>query len=385
MKSQGSSSTSLTAMGLVAVMGLALGGGCKGDQPKATPEPPAATTAGATARPPRMNRPNPMGAGRDPQVMKDFRIDTCYYGTLSLRAARDAYLASLGKDEPSPKKLPSFGAAAPPPHPGAPGATAAPAARPPGAGSAAPGPVPGERRPDLMRGMPYERHSRACSALVVLKEPPMGDLDAAATAYAPFVVDLAKDITAAQQYYQREEYTKDSFAKGKELDKKLRAEFAKLDETQEKFGAAIEAWRKAHPPDVSKMDDGEKLGRAVLDDARDTYMMMIMKKVDGDAWKGQLDKLDKAITTLRTYGQAHDADPWSKFVIPPVDVFAKSLKEAKPTADKTFDGEAFLGLVNSYVATFDGRQRALARAAMIKASASASPSAEPPPAAPSPP
>ena len=45
----------------------------------------------------------------------------------------------------------------------------------------------------------------------------MGDVDAALAAFAPFAVELAKDIATAQNYYQREEYKKDSFAKGKEL------------------------------------------------------------------------------------------------------------------------------------------------------------------------
>ena len=71
---------------------------------------------------------------------------------------------------------------------------------------------------------PHERNARACTAAMALKEPAMGDVDAAVATYATFAIELAKDITAAHQYYVREEYKNDSFAKGKELDKKLRDE-----------------------------------------------------------------------------------------------------------------------------------------------------------------
>ncbi len=155
----------------------------------------------------------------------------------------------------------------------APPAPPKPAAAPSGSASAGPA---GEHRPDVAMRMPHERNARACTAAVALKEPAMGDVDAALAAFAPFAVELAKDITTAQQYYSREEYTKDAFAKGKELDKKLRDEFSKLDELQEKLRAALGAWRKDHAPDASKMADGEKLrGRPALDDAREVFLMLV--------------------------------------------------------------------------------------------------------------
>src|SRR5262249_49654977 len=150
----------------------------------------------------------------------------------------------------------------------------------PGASAAAP---PAEvRRPDFATRMPHERNARACSIAVTLKEPAMGDVDGAIAAYAPFASELAKDIAQAAQYYQKEEYKKDSFVKGKELDKKLREGFAKLDEMQEKLRTATTAWRKDHAPDASKMEEGEKLSRAALEDARELYMLVILKKADGE-------------------------------------------------------------------------------------------------------
>lgn len=377
MKSLGS----LVPVGLVA---LAMSGvaGCKKDEP---PKPdPAATTVRPSSSGVRnkLNTRNPMGpvAKIDPQAMKDYRLDVCYYGTLSLRQARDAYLASLGKDEPSEKKIPSFGIPTPPSaQPAASGAASAsgapkapPAPRPSASaaasGAASAGPVPAmpERRPhDGMRA-PHERNARACTAAVALKEPAMGDVDTAVNAYATFALELAKDIAAAHTYYSREEYKKDSLAKGKELDKKLREQFGKLDEMQSKLGAAIAAWRSQHPADASKMEEGEKVARAALDDAREVFTLVAFKKADGDAWKGAVDKLDKSIAALKTFSEGHAADPWAKIMLAPFDVFAKTVKESKITADKTFDSEAFLGLVANFTGLIEARQRAVSRQAMAR-------------------
>src|SRR6185437_8154906 len=132
MKSQGS----LVPMGLIALT-LGVGAGCKGKEEPPKPDPAVQAPASARPMPARMNTRNPMGPIRvDPQEIKNYRVDVCYYGTLSLRQARDAYLASLGKDEPSEKKIPYFGtptsgtlpgvaAAKASPKPAAPGAPAA--------------------------------------------------------------------------------------------------------------------------------------------------------------------------------------------------------------------------------------------------------------------
>src|ERR1700690_1813611 len=121
---------------------LVMGAGCSKDEPpKPDPSKLAASAASSAGR--RLNNRNPMGptAKIDPQTMKDYRLDVCYYGTLSLRQARDSYLASLGKDEPSEKKIPTFGIAAPPPA-GPPAASGAPPA-----GPAAKAPAPPAKAP----------------------------------------------------------------------------------------------------------------------------------------------------------------------------------------------------------------------------------------------
>jgi hypothetical protein len=373
MKSLGS----LVPVGLIA-LALSSVAGCKKDEPpKPDPAATAARPASSNVRN-KLNTRNPMGpiAKIDPQAMKDYRLDVCYYGTLSLRQARDAYLASLGKDEPSEKKIPSFGipAAPSPAQPAASGAASAgaapkaPAAKPAASGSASAGPVPPlpERRPDGMIRAPHERNARACTAAVALKEPAMGDVDTAINAYASFALELAKDIAAGHTYYSREEYKKDNLAKGKELDKKLREQFAKLDEMQSKLGAAISAWRAQHPIDTSKMEEGEKVSRAALDDARDVFTLVAFKKADGEAWKSATDKLDKSIAALKAFSDGHAADPWAKIMLAPFEVFAKTVKESKVTADKTFDSDAFLTLVSNFTGLVEARQRAISRQAMAR-------------------
>ncbi|APR81217.1 Hypothetical protein A7982_06564 [Minicystis rosea] len=367
----------------VGLIALTLSGvaGCKKDEP---PKPdPASTARPASSARSKLNTRNPMGpvAKIDPQAMKDYRLDVCYFGTLSLRQARDAYLASLGKDEPSEKKIPSFGIPAPTAAAAASGSAAAgpsgapkapPAPKPTavasasGAASAGPIPVGPDRRPDVMVRAPHERNARACTAAIALKEPPMGDVDAAVNGFATFAVELAKDITTAHQYYAREEYKKDSFAKGKELHKKLVEQFAKLDELQGKLGTALTAWRSQHPADITKMEEGEKVARAALDEAREVYTLVAFKKADGEAWKTATDKLEKSIAALKTYSDGHAADPWAKIMLAPFEVFAKTVKESKVTADKTFESEAFLNLVSNFTGLVEARQRAISRHAMAR-------------------
>jgi Protein of unknown function (DUF3829) len=368
MKSYGSS----LGLGLL-VLALGVGVSCKKKEeavPK--PDPAAGVTSATPAVPPNRHPPRAPGARLDPQVNKEHRLEYCYYGTFSLRQARDAYFASLGKDEPSAKKIPSLGA---PPLPGAPGAApgtpAATPAKPPAAGPAAPaarapdaGPAPIDRRLDPSVRLPHERNARSCTAALALKEPPMPDVDAQMAIFAPFAVELAKDISAAQTYYQQGDYSKDSFARGKELDKKLRDEFGKLDDLSDKLGAALAAFHKDHPPDPSKMEEGEKTARASVDAARDVFMLIATKKADGDAWKAALEKLDKSAEALKSYTEAHPVDMWGKIIGAALDPFVKTVKGAKITPDKSVDSDAYLTLIANFTALLEGRLRAGSRAAM---------------------
>jgi hypothetical protein len=370
----------------VALGALFLGSvsGCTKNEPPPPDVTAEATTTStpATARP-KLNVRSPLGpmARIDPKSMKDYRIDICYYGTLSLRQARDSYLASLGKDEPSEKKVPNFGSSsADAAKPGATGTAAAAAPKAPAApapklvasgapaASSAPAvaapPVPG--RPfDFALRAPHERNARACTAAMALKEPVMAGVDEALAVFGPYAVELAKDIATATSYYQREEYKKDGFVQGKELHKKLLEGFSKLDEQGEKLAAALDTYRKAHVADPAKMDEGEKTTVATFDDARRVVMILAEKKADPAVHKANVEKLDKSVEALKTFSASHASDNWSKIMGTPFEAFLRASKEAKVT-DKGVGAEDFLNLVTSFTSLVEARQRGLQRSMISK-------------------
>lgn len=376
-------------LSIALVLAAAGAAGCKEDPPPAKPEPKAADSANAKARPrPSVAQPLPKV---DPQAMKEYRVDVCYFGTVTLKQARDAYLASLGKDEPSEKKIPSFGTPPPAapgkpdtkepkapdakPTPGPAGKTdkAVPPAKPTRehtpAGSAAAG-KPGETpRPPMnfIARAPHERNARACTVAAGLKEPALADIDAALAAFAPYAVELAKNLAAAQNYYQREEYKKDSFEKGKELHKKLVADFAKLDELHEKLGAAIAAHREKSPADASKYEEGQKVAMSAFDDARAVMLGLISKKIDVEAHRAAVKKLEGSTEALKTFGTSHQADPWPKIMNPALEGFLRTLKEADAkVTDKGVDPEVFLPVITSFTSVIESKHRALSRALIAK-------------------
>jgi hypothetical protein len=409
----------------IALLVATAAAGCGEEKPK--PDPSAATTATATGSAKgRLNVRTPLAptVKVDPQANKDYRVDVCYFGTMTLRQARDAYTASLAGAEPSEKKIPSFGGAvapatppatsgtakaATPPATGAvaappatarpatpPATTVAPTAKPVTAGtgtaaagtaaappgSAKPGgtgasptmPEPPGRRPfDVALRAPHERNARACSVAAGLKDAPMGEVDAALTAFAPYAVELAKAIAAATTYYQREEYKKDSFAKGKELHKQLTDGFAKLDDMSAKLGDAIESWRKAHPVDPAKMEEGEKLAIAAYTDARDLMLAVNIKKSNVQGFKDASGRLEKSVEAVKTYATSHPTDPWGKMMAAPLESMLKAAKEADAkVSDKGVDGDTYLMLVNSFVGVIEQKYRALSRATTLKAAPAAS-------------
>lgn len=433
-------------------LGIAASAGCKDDPPPPTAEPTSsAEAANQTRQQPMRNPPAPVPK-IEPQAMKEYRVDVCYFGTLTLKQARDAYFASLGKDEPSEKKIPSFGvpqasspagAAAPattgtpasakpgdkaakpasptapgakPASPTAPGAkptaaakTTPPAVKPPAAapvapkstGEAAASKAPAEApktaagtpatptkpgappqagagatadmRPDIRRPFdismraPHDRNARACTVAAGLKDFAMPNVDEALAAFAPFAVDLARDINAANQYYQREEYKKDNFEKGKDFHKKLVAGFDKLDDLSDKLGAAIEEWRKSHPPDQEKLDPGQKLALAAFNDAREVLRGVLPKKIDTGAFKGNVAKLEKSIEALKAHGTANANDPWPKFLGPSLDAFLKTAKESEgKVSEKGVQQDTFLNIITGYTSVIEANYRALSRALIAK-------------------
>jgi hypothetical protein len=387
-------------VGLSAVLGLVSVVGCN-DANQATPESAASSSAKAKSSAPR-SPVSPM-AKVDPQTMKEYRTDVCLFGTYSLRHARDAYLGSLGADEPSEKKIPLFGAPVPPATPApatptpaasgsakgdaktpAPPATAKPTATPAAtakptatpaattapAASGSAGPAASarpDRKPlDVSLRAPHERNARACTVAAGLKEPAMTDVDAALKDFAPFAQDLAKTIAQAQTYYQREEHKKDNFEKGKEYHKKLKDGFAKLDEQHDKLAKAVAEWRKSHAHDLSKADEGEKLAWTAVDDAREV-MLVAVGAFDAEAFKKALEKAEKSAEALKTFAGANATDPWGKIVSPSLEAFVRNAKDAAEKATgKDLPKDNYLQLVTSFTSLVEARHRALSRSLIVK-------------------
>ena len=333
----------------IVLVGCAMAACKKSEPPK--PEPSASASAQSRVLALRTPRVRP-----DPLTLKLYRLDLCYFGTLNLRAARDAYLGSLGKDEPSEKKIPSFGVAPPVPPPAA---------------AVTPPPPP----PPLIVRLPYEGGTRFCLAATNLKEPAMPEVDTALAGYTNFATELAGNLTKAAGYYWREEHKKDNLAQGKELDKKLREAFGKLDERAASVGNALAAWRKAHPADELKMEDGEKLFHAALASAEEATLLVVMKKADQASLEAATKKSEDAVTALETHGNEHPNDVWALQSAAYFDAFIKSSKETKLTTAKTFDPETTITLVSECTNLIEAKHRA--HIASLRTKAQAASSAEP--------
>ncbi len=372
---------SLVPFALIFVPSFLVGcNGCQKDEPVQTQPTPEANAAAASASAKsKLNLRNSMAPVPkiEPQAMKDYRLEVCYFGTLTLRQARDAYFASLGKDEPGEKKIPNFGLPSTPPagaiipKPIALGASSAGPAPSSSARAAALSPASsaaaGRRVADMGLRAPHERNARACTVAAGLKDPAMPDVDAALKDFAPFVLELSRNVAAASIYYQREEYAKDKFEKGKELHKKLVADFAKLDEHSDKLGTAIAAHRKDHPVDATKLEDGEKAVFEAYDNARNIVLSLVATKIDPAAYKAGIETMEKSIEGLKAIGTKNPNDTWAKISAPAFDAFLKSARdnEAK-LSDKGMAFDGFLQLVNSFTAVIEAKHRALSRALIAK-------------------
>jgi hypothetical protein len=334
----------------------------------------------------------------DPLVMKTYRADSCYYGTLSLKQARAAYVASLGGEAPSATKIPDFGAdtvevapvkaasapvgsasaaadAAPAPSTSAapkakpkasaapsaaPSASAAPAAAAP-SGSAAPGRALADAMRSRIRQVPYERFARSCNVAAGLKEPASADLDPILKEYSDFALPLAKTIAEANAYFQKEQFKEDDFAKGKEYHQKLTDGFAKLDAMQQKLGEALDKWRKSTPVDTSAYTETQKLADASIVDAREALIKLDAGDVAGV--KAALDKIDQSSAALKKYADEHkdEKDPWASFVPPTLGTYVDQLKTLCEGDLKAAPPSKLVNAITLFSRIMEANHRALTR------------------------
>jgi hypothetical protein len=196
----------------------------------------------------------------------------------------------------------------------------------------------------------------------------MPDIDKIVADYAPYVTELAKTVSLAQGYYQREEFKNDAFAKGKEYHKTLTEGFAKLDEQQARLGDAVTAWHKDHAPDATKLEAGQKPGSAAVEAARALVLVTVAKKFDSAAFKAGIDKVDAAATELKAFGDKDSKDPYPSALNGPVASFLKAAKDAK-TSDKGMESDAFLTFSQAFTSVLDANQSALSRSLVAKGQA----------------
>jgi hypothetical protein len=377
-------------LGVVAVAG-AVSVGCKGDEPK--PVKPDTSASSSAAKPKaRVDIPK-----MSPQATKEFRVDSCYFGTLSLRQTRDAYLASLGSAEPSEKKIPSFGdlpeldAAGKRRSDAAPGTTVPPsgsagakAAPPPKGTDAAKAPAPkatagakatatpGTKAPGggeagrpafAPNRLPFTRYVHSCT---LAKNVPGADdpkIDEPLKAYEEYVVALNKQLMQASQYYSREEYKKDQLAKGKELHKQLTEAFGKLDEKVSTFGAAVVEWRKGLGKLPDQLDPSGDIALAAIADARQLTFTLLGKEPDAAAIKAALDKLTSQADALDKEGQASPQAAFPKMVGPSLRAFLENATAAHAAveAKKALNAEQLFLVAASFTTLSESGNRGITR------------------------
>lgn len=370
---------------LLVILGAAIGAiGCKDDnQAPVADMADAAAPAAAQTADPNLRRPQLPQARLHPHVMKAYRVDVCYFGTMTMAHTARAYLASLGGAEPSAAKIPDFGDPEPP-------ATAAPAPAP-DAAKGEPDPKAEMRRRALearrgaVQQIPHERNARSCTVAAGLAEPAADEVDAALKALAPFAVELAKDISVATSYYQQKSFEKDDFKQGKELHARLTEKFKKFEELHGNLGTAMAAWRQASPPPedpkqalprpegapeekpdeaaVKLETEGRGLGQAAFAEARAVMLSALAGEPDVAKVKEGLEKVKTATEALKKFGEANATDTWSKMMVPALESF---LTDFTAVAEAGTFPKHELKLITTATRMVEAHQRAVTRSIMPK-------------------
>jgi hypothetical protein len=369
----------LTLSTTLALFG-SLSAGCKEDPPPPPmPEPAASSKAKVD---PRVRAAS--GIPRiSPETMKAYRVESCYFGALGLRLARDAYGDSLGGGEPSADKLPSFGefpdpaqqrGAAPRkvnpdaeagvaperPTPAERGPDGAPTRRmPPALDPAAR--LPG--RPPLMaagRQLPFVRHIRSCSVAKTLKNPAYPEMDKALEQFDAYVSELNKTILDANRYYARKQYEKDEFKRGKEIHKTLTEQFPKLDGELDAFSKAYAGWIDKHKEPTEKLDKPAETAHAALTHARELTLQLLAGDIDGEAANKTLDQVKAEHEALKKVGEEDKRSPHPRVMLPKLEEFATAADEAIKAGGK-LAGDNLYKVTSTMAELIEANQRGLAQ------------------------
>jgi len=220
-------------------------------------------------------------------------------------------------------------------------------------------------RPDIggkarVRSVPYERFARSCTVAAGLKNPVAPELDQAMAEFAPFAVQLSKDLAMANTYYQKGEHEKDDFAKGKEYHQKLTEAFGKLDEHHKKLADALAAWSKANPLDESGYTEAQKLGIPAIVEAR--AAILALDAGDKEALAAKITKLDEASAALKKWGEDNKDknDPWPRILVPAIENYVRELRGLGDDPKKA-SPDQIVSAITMYTRVLESNHRALTR------------------------
>lgn len=312
--------------GLIAMMtSLGALAACKDDPPP--PPPPSADTA-STAATGKAKATKPSARDRtavpriSPESMKQYRVETCYFGSMGLLVARDAYMASVGEQGPSATNLPDFGDY-PENQPRDGGKDDKEATDGKGDGRKA-----GPRSP-LMgggRALPFIRHVRACSIAKSLRQPAYADLDPAIDRFEGYVNDLQRLFLDASRYYAREQYNKDDFKRGKSVHEKLMEKLPALDDELDAFTKAMEKWWPTMKSGGEELDEAGKLSLAAIDQARDGVRATMGEAPDGEALGKAIEGLEAKLASLQELLDKDRTAPHPRVMVPKLKEMIDALK-----------------------------------------------------------
>ncbi len=279
-----------------------------------------------------------------PATTKAYRVESCYFGSLGLRVARDAYAKSLGGAEPGPNKIPEFGdypenrklaEAAKKRQEAAKKRDAEAATR----GAAG---VP-KRRPMVgpTPQIPFLRHLQSCRVSKTLKQPKLEALDKAIADFEQYVSPLQRTLLDAHRYYARKRFEKDDFKRSKKLHENLVKGFAELDDKLAAFHTAVAAWRAEGPAPTEKLDEGGTVALRAVGEARALTFLFLAETLDGEAIKEGLEQVRKTNEELKARSEGGRKEVFSKFLPPKLQIFIDAVQEASKATAKLTPEQAY--------------------------------------------
>jgi len=347
----------IAKLAVVAALCAPILGACKEDPPPPPLPEPARSGRAAASGKAKLNPRDRLSDRRvpkiDPATTKAYRIDSCYFGSLGLKVARDAYLGSLGEAEPGPGKIPEFGdypenrklAEAAKKRQEAAKKRAEDAKKRGAAGLPARRPILGPT-PQI----PFLRHLQSCRVAKTLKAPKIDGLDQAIADFEAYVSPLQRSLLDSHRYYTRKRYEKDEFKRSKKMHEDLVKAFAELDDKLAAFHEAVEAWRAKRESPAEKLDEGGTMAAAAVAEAQALTLLFLAETLDAAAVKDSIQKLEKASQDLKARKEGGRKEVFAKFVPPKLEELIAAAEAAakgtgKLTAEQTYPVTAAMTLV----------------------------------------